>query len=187
MQSEAGPVIGEESHPPISWSAIVAGAVAALALSATLTGLAVGFSLLAGPPSAVADGPDRAFTATAGAAVVAIQALSFALGGYLAGRLRTKWRYVHDHEVFFRDTAHGLLVWASATAAGLTVMSGRGLIPAVFAVTRLDPDVSGGASLFVAFGLLMGAFVAAVAAAIGGMRRDDMHARYRRAGGPTAI
>jgi len=41
--------------------------------------------------------------------------LSSALGGYLTGRLRTRWLGVHTHEVFFRDTAHGLLTWSVAT------------------------------------------------------------------------
>lgn len=34
------------------------------------------------------------------------------MGGYLAGRLRTKWAHIHTDEVYFRDTAHGFLVWA---------------------------------------------------------------------------
>ena len=41
--------------------------------------------------------------------------MSSAVGGYLAGRLRTKWVGVHTSEVFFRDTAHGLITWAVAT------------------------------------------------------------------------
>jgi hypothetical protein len=43
------------------------------------------------------------------------------VGGYLTGRLRTKWAGLHTHEVFFRDTAHGFVTWAVATviAAGL--------------------------------------------------------------------
>jgi hypothetical protein len=48
------------------------------------------------------------------------------LGGYLAGRLRTKWAGVHTDEVFFRDTAHGFLAWAVSsllTAALLTSVS----------------------------------------------------------------
>jgi hypothetical protein len=40
------------------------------------------------------------------------QIIAFAMGGYLAGRLRTKWVDIHTDEVYFRDTAHGLLVWA---------------------------------------------------------------------------
>lgn len=48
------------------------------------------------------------------------QIVSAGPGGYLAGRLRTKWTGVHRHEVFFRDTAHGFLAWA--VGALLTVM-----------------------------------------------------------------
>jgi len=48
---------------------------------------------------------------------------SASLGGYLAGRLRTRWTRVHTDEVYFRDTAHGFLAWSTAlvfTAAFLT-------------------------------------------------------------------
>jgi hypothetical protein len=41
--------------------------------------------------------------------------LAAGLGGYLTGRLRTQWVATHTHEVFFRDTAHGLATWALAT------------------------------------------------------------------------
>jgi hypothetical protein len=44
--------------------------------------------------------------------LIVTQIMAFAMGGYLAGRLRTKWVHVHTDEVYFRDTAHGLLVWA---------------------------------------------------------------------------
>jgi hypothetical protein len=37
------------------------------------------------------------------------------MGGYIAGRLRTRWISLHTHEVFFRDTAHGFITWATAT------------------------------------------------------------------------
>jgi hypothetical protein len=40
------------------------------------------------------------------------------MGGYVAGRLRTRWVGVHTHEVYFRDTAHGFLAWALATVIG---------------------------------------------------------------------
>jgi len=51
-----------------------------------------------------------------GAAAIAwlllMQIVSSSVGGYLAGRLRTKWASVHSDEVHFRDTAHGFLVWS---------------------------------------------------------------------------
>jgi hypothetical protein len=47
--------------------------------------------------------------------LIIVQWLSSAAGGYLAGRLRTKWVGLHTDEVFFRDTAHGFMAWALAT------------------------------------------------------------------------
>jgi hypothetical protein len=45
---------------------------------------------------------------------VVVEIIASALGGYLAGRLRTKWVDLHSDEVYFRDTAHGFLAWAVA-------------------------------------------------------------------------
>jgi hypothetical protein len=44
-----------------------------------------------------------------------MQWVSSGFGGYITGRLRTKWTGTHTHEVFFRDTAHGLVMWSVAT------------------------------------------------------------------------
>lgn len=55
------------------------------------------------------------------------QVAASGMGGYLAGRLRTRWLGVHSDEVYFRDTAHGFLAWALATlvtAAMLTSVVG---------------------------------------------------------------
>jgi hypothetical protein len=45
-----------------------------------------------------------------------VQWLSSGLGGYLTGRLRTKWVGIHTDETFFRDTAHGFMAWARDNA-----------------------------------------------------------------------
>jgi hypothetical protein len=59
-----------------------------------------------------------ASTTTIGAAaiiwLVVMEIISSSLGGYLAGRLRTKWATIHSDEVYFRDTAHGFLAWSVA-------------------------------------------------------------------------
>jgi hypothetical protein len=55
--------------------------------------------------------------------LIIVQWLSSGLGGYLTGRLRTKWVGIHTHEVFFRDTAHGFLAWAVAAVAGAAVLA----------------------------------------------------------------
>ena len=56
--------------------------------------------------------------------LIVTQWVSAALGGYLAGRLRTRWIGTHPHEVFFRDTAHGLITWAVATILVVAVGAG---------------------------------------------------------------
>jgi len=43
------------------------------------------------------------------------QLAASAIGGYMAGRLRVKWASLHTDEMYFRDTAHGLLAWALST------------------------------------------------------------------------
>jgi hypothetical protein len=183
--------IADESQSAVSWGAILAGAVAALALSFVLMGLAAGFGLKLASPWPGARPSLAGFTPVLGAWTMVVQVLSSALGGYLAGRLRTKWLNVHTHEVHFRDTAHGLLVWAVSTLAGVVLVATL-LAPTpevVAAAVVVDPallqiaaerqaNIAAQFSLFMAVGLLLGAFVASVAAAIGGLRRDEMHTTY---------
>jgi len=49
--------------------------------------------------------------------------ISSAVGGYLAGRLRTKWVGIQTTEVHFRDTAHGFLAWAVASVLGAVLLA----------------------------------------------------------------
>ncbi len=65
-----------------------------------------------------------AFTVNAAIWLIVSQWLSAALGGYIAGRLRTKWVGTHTHEVFFRDTAHGLVTWSVATVVVAALLGG---------------------------------------------------------------
>jgi hypothetical protein len=58
------------------------------------------------------------------AGAVVTQWLSAAAGGYIAGRLRQRWLATHTHEVFFRDTAHGLITWAVATLCIAAILAG---------------------------------------------------------------
>ena len=46
--------------------------------------------------------------------LILVQLIASSIGGYLAGRLRTKWVSLHNHEIYFRDTAHGFIAWAVA-------------------------------------------------------------------------
>jgi hypothetical protein len=99
----------------ISWAAIIGGAFVAMSVSLILLSLGSGLGFSA--TSAWPNQGLRGLTVTAMAAIwlIITQWLSAAVGGYLAGRLRTRWIGTHVHEVFFRDTAHGLITWALAT------------------------------------------------------------------------
>jgi hypothetical protein len=50
--------------------------------------------------------------------------LSSTVGGYLAGRLRSRWQSVNENERYFRDSAHGFVVWAVATIVLAGVLGG---------------------------------------------------------------
>ena len=111
----------------VSWSAIFAGAAAAAALSLILLILGTGLGLSAVSPWKQDGIGATAFGLSTILWVTLTQLVASGLGGYLAGRLRTKWVAVHTDEVYFRDTAHGFLAWAVAslaTAALLTSVIG---------------------------------------------------------------
>jgi hypothetical protein len=123
--AEHGPK--EESSSGISWAAILAGASVAAALSFSLMALGAGMGL-----SSVTPWPTLGRSASRAAPIailwiILVQAVSCALGGYLAGRLRTKWATLHSHEVYFRDTAHGFLVWAVGLVISVFFLSSIGL------------------------------------------------------------
>jgi hypothetical protein len=52
-----------------------------------------------------------------------IAMLSSSIGGYIAGRLRSRWIGVRSDEVYFRDTAHGFISWAFATVLGVVLLA----------------------------------------------------------------
>jgi hypothetical protein len=126
----------------VSWAAVAAGAFVAAAMSLILLPLGAGMGLAAVSPWAGAG----ASAATIGTATVIwlilMQFISSSFGGYVAGRLRTKWVDVHDDEVYFRDTAHGFLVWA----VGL-VISATFLISAAGSILGTAAETGGAAAV----------------------------------------
>jgi hypothetical protein len=123
----AGSEAVETQRSGVSWGAIFAGAAAAAGLSLVLFILGSGLGLAAISP--------WSYNSAAAIGITTILWISFtqlaasAVGGYMAGRLRTKWASIHSDEVYFRDTAHGLLAWAVATL--LTAMLAGGAARAV--------------------------------------------------------
>lgn len=99
----------------IAWPAIIAGAFTATAVSLILLLLGSGLGLAAVSPWSNSGVSVATFSITTAIWLITMQLVSSGLGGYLAGRLRSKWNRMHTDEVFFRDTAHGFLAWALAT------------------------------------------------------------------------
>lgn len=98
-----------------SWPAIFAGAITAAAMSLILLVLGSGLGLAVISPGSTDGASAGALGVASVLWLILMSALASSLGGYLAGRLRTRWLGVDADEVYFRDTAHGLLTWALAT------------------------------------------------------------------------
>jgi len=111
----------------VEWSAVLAGAAVAAALSFVLltAGTAIGLSLVSPYPS-------QSFGKLAGSLaafwVLFVPIVSLLAGGYIAGRMRSAWESAGADEVEFRDGVHGLLVWSVSIFFG-------GLLAFVTAVT----------------------------------------------------
>jgi hypothetical protein len=96
----------------VSWAAIIAGAFVASAFALALVALGAGIGLISVSPWSSNNPSVTTFGVLAAAWFIAVELFASGVGGYLAGRLRTSWARVRTDEVFFRDTAHGLMVWA---------------------------------------------------------------------------
>jgi hypothetical protein len=103
------------AKPAASWGAIFAGATVAVSLSIVLVTLGTGLGFASISPWSGHGLSASVFTVAGTIWLIVTQWLSAAVGGYIAGRLRQRWLATHTHEVFFRDTAHGLVAWAVAT------------------------------------------------------------------------
>lgn len=105
-----------DGGPAVSWGAIIAGALSAAALSFVLLAIGAAFGLSVTSPWDFTgrDAGEAAAAVGIGTAIflILVHALASGIGGYLAGRLRSKLIGLRGDETYFRDTAHGLVVWA---------------------------------------------------------------------------
>ena len=115
------PVVNDRGA--VSWGAVFAGAVGAAVLSLVLLVLGTGLGLAVVSPWANEGVSATAVSVSTIVWITVVQLLASVLGGYLAGRLRTRWVTVHTNEVYFRDTAHGFLAWAVGTLLMATLLS----------------------------------------------------------------
>lgn len=120
--THTNPTVVDVQTSGVSWGAIAAGAVAAAALTLVLVAFGAGLGLSSISPWAGSGVSATTFKVGSGIYLCVVAVMASAVGGYLAARLRTKWTGLNTNEVFFRDTAHGLLAWAFATVLSASVL-----------------------------------------------------------------
>lgn len=108
----------------VSWRAVAAGAVATCAVTLILAALGAGLGLSMVSPWSDSGVSATTFKVGAGVYLCCVAVISSAIGGYLASRLRTPWNGVHTNEVYFRDSAHGMVAWAFATLLSAVILGG---------------------------------------------------------------
>jgi hypothetical protein len=132
------PQASDASHSPLSWSAAIAGTIAAIAVTFIIIALGSGIGLSFASP--YGSGPSAtSLTVAAAVWLVMAQAMGFATGGYLAGRLRSPANDGVMGETTFRDAAQGFVVWAIGTVVMAAVIVATGY----FAASAATQAVSG--------------------------------------------
>jgi hypothetical protein len=121
------------------WPAIFAGAIAAAGLSFTLHAFALGIGLSVASTSPTWRDSSVVFWLLTGIYLLFVALTSFALGGYIAGRMRTPLN-LDPIEVEFRDGVHGLVTW------GLAIIMSAVLALGVAAIGTKALAPSGGSS-----------------------------------------
>jgi len=152
--ASASPGVGGSNVPvsAVSWGAILAGAAGAASLSLILLMLGVGLGLSSVSPWLNSGVGAKTLGVSTIVWIIFTQLAAAGLGGYIAGRMRTRWHNVPVDEVYFRDTAHGFLAWSVATlltAALLTstisavLGSAAETTASALSATMADPTKSG--------------------------------------------
>lgn len=129
----------------VSWAAIFAGAVsaAAMTLIMLILGFGLGFSVIS--PWQNEGVSLQAIGWSTIIWLTLTQIVSAGLGGYIAGRLRTRWADINIDEIYFRDTAHGLVSWAVATLLVATlILSSAGAV--ISGSAKAGASLAGGAA-----------------------------------------
>jgi hypothetical protein len=170
---------GATGRSAFSWSVVIAGALAAWAVSFIFIALGSGIGLAVSSPYS---GPSTTAMTIGGAIwMIFAETVAFSVGGYLAARLRIR-DHIPGPETKFRDAAHGFMAWA----IGVVLMTGVLVLTGALTAHGVDAHAStaGGvdearkAAAYFAFwsfmALLFGAVAATLAGILGGELRDEI-------------
>lgn len=137
------PGIMPASRSAVSWASVIAGAAIAAAVSAMLVIGGAGLGFLSMSPWDREGASGAALAIGSIAWLLASQIIAYGIAGYVAGRLRTKWADADPDEIYFRDTAHGLLVWALSAVLGI-VLLGSAMASIVSGTAKAGASLAGG-------------------------------------------
>jgi hypothetical protein len=166
--------MADANTTPFSWSVVIAGALAAWAVSFILIALGSGVGLAVTSPYA---GP-TATTMTIGGAIwlIIAQSFGYATGGYLAGRLRIR-DHIAGSETMFRDAAHGFMAWVVGVSIMAIVLAIAGAFAQRSGSSAPLSDAARAAAAYLSFwsfmALLFGAVAATLGGIVGGELRDE--------------
>lgn len=170
----------------LEWGAVCGGVAVAAAITVILMQFGAAVGLSAGDVQ-LADGSTSWNVLVAGLWMAVVALASSMAGGYIAGRMRSRWGDAKADEVEFRDGVHGLVVWAVATllvaivTGLLSALASIGATAAVAGteaqvsndVMRLTHNISSIFAFATAAGSAIGAAAAWFAAQMGGTHRDE--------------
>src|SRR5947199_10188862 len=133
----------------IHWGPVIAGAVLAAAIWSVLMAFASAVGLMIASPSPTWRDTSVWLAILSGFWIIVVTVGAYALGGYLAGRVRSTWRAAAD-EVEFRDGAHGLLVWALGVVLSVALLWATAAAYSAANHATVSPRESAGAPGFLA-------------------------------------
>jgi hypothetical protein len=105
-------------HPSamrVEWGPVIAGAIIAAAVAFVLHGFATAIGLAVSSTAPTWRDASFALVLLSGLFLLIAGVVSYASGGYVAGRLRRRFGTREDIDVSLSDGMHGLLAWALAT------------------------------------------------------------------------
>lgn len=130
----------------VEWAPVLAGAIAAAAVSVLLLTFGSAIGLAGVSPWPNSGLPWWLLAIVAALWFLMVQIGSYAAGGYLAGRLRAPVAGASADEVAFRDGAHGFLVWAVGIAISVFIL-GSALGGALGTAAQSGATVATGAAV----------------------------------------
>jgi hypothetical protein len=125
----------------VEWGAVLAGAVLAAAITFVLLAFGAAIGLSATSPWPNSGLSAKVIASLAVFWAMAAQIGAFMVGGYVAGRMRSRWHETTEHEVEFRDGLHGGLVWAVGVVIGAALF-----VSAAGTAAKTGAQIAGGAT-----------------------------------------